>query len=206
MISSKLYSSDYSRVQRVDIPPTYTKKVMELLKPEQQDRVLEIGSGNGEMMRFLKQYCNHVLGTELNKETVKKVKGLIFSDATNIPLEDGSVNKTLSSHVLEHIIDLEKVFKELDRITTEGGLSLQIFPCPWITRAEGAYGDAIRITKNPIKAFSLARKFHIHRLTPSKLRKYLSGTKFEIVSTEKVYVPQEYGRSWVVLLKKSQRK
>jgi len=49
-------------------------------------------------------------------------------DATDLPFEDNSVDYIVSSHAIEHMIDVEKAFREWVRVLRPGGLMAHKMP------------------------------------------------------------------------------
>lgn len=179
--------------EMLTIIPIYKNKVIEWLYPKPGDVILEIGSGSGDLLRFLKQTSPNSFGADINEYILKKhsQEGTIVSDATQLALRDNSVDKSVSLHTLEHIPNLSIVFKELDRVTTDRGVSLHVFPSALIRGIDGALVDAWRMTHNPIKLVKIARQLHVHNLNPSRLTKFLEGTSWKIIKSERLFVPEE---------------
>lgn len=197
-----LYQQQYHSVQGREVPQDYKNITKEWLDPQKDDEILEMGSQSGDMLRFIRQYAPKTLGSDLNPESTKITDNVIEADATNLPLKDNQLDKSFSIHTIEHIPDLSAVFKELDRVTKPGGLTLHAFPSSLIRGVDGAYIDAWNMTKHPVKALKVARELHVHKLNPKKLAKFLEGTHWKIAKSKRLFVSKERGFSWVVLLQK----
>lgn len=202
-----LYNEAYGEAQKRELPSLYKEKILNWLQPKADDKILELGMGSGDLLEWLKTYNPAVIGLDINQEFLIKLqkKNTLAANASALPFQQNSFNKSVSMHTLEHISELDLVFQELDRVTQDGGISLHGFPAPGnytIRGLDGSFFDAWNITHNPIKAFLLARKFHPHNLSPEHLKKFLQGTKWNIYKSEKIYVPEEGGWAWVVLLQK----
>lgn len=202
-----LYNEVYGEAQKRELPPLYKEKVLQWLQPQLEDKTLELGIGSGDMLEWLKQYTPGAIGSDINQEFLIKLQkqNTVATDAMALPFANNSFTKSVSMHTIEHIPDLARVFQELDRVTKDGGISLHGFPAPSehaIRGADGSFYDAWNMTHNPIKAFLLARKFHPHNLNPRKLESFLQGTQWKIKESQRIYVPEEKGWSWVVLLQK----
>ncbi len=200
---NKLYNKQYGSAVRT-IPDEYKDALLKFLKPEEGDQILEIGVNKGELLRFIREYSPNTHGIDVNEEIVKEYGDpkIVHADATKLPHKENFFNKSFSSHTLEHIPDLYSVFKQLERVTKDGGLSLHFFPSALIRGVDGAFWDAWKITKNPIKALIIARQLHVHNLNPQKIQQFINGTRWKITHSEKIYVPAEKGSAWLVLLKK----
>lgn len=206
-MKENLYDLRYGETQAREIAPKYKEIISEWLKPNEEDTILELGFGSGDILDFLKDHCPQVFGTDINKEWLEKLKKpeTIASDARQLPLKESAITKSLSLHTLEHIKELDQVFRELDRITVNGGLSFHAFPANLITRLEGALNDAKKLTKNPLEMLRLAGKFHPHKLDPDKIQKFLEGTNWKLINSEKIPIPEEGGSAWFILLKKEEK-
>ncbi len=90
-------------------------------------KIIDIGSAKGGFLSFLKtQGYKNLLAIDLLPEGVDFVRangiGAEIGSAEKIPLENGSVNTVILSHVLEHIVDLQTVMTELCRVVADSGL------------------------------------------------------------------------------------
>lgn len=204
----KLYAIEYGEAQKREIPKEYKDLTLEWLQPQKDDRVLELGIGSGDLQDFLKLYSDHVFGADINKDFLiaHPKQKVVVMNARRLGIRDGSIDKSVSLHTLEHIPRVEEVMQELDRVTRAGGLSLHVFPHSHIHRAEGALTEAVRMTdhplRNPIDVLKLANKLHPIELSPKKLKKMLEGTNWRMERSQNVHVPIEKGNSWAVLLRK----
>jgi len=91
-------------------------------------RVLEVGSGNGKNLFYLKNVSKKV-GCDMSENFVQMVreKGIhcIKANAMDLPFHKNTYDYTLCVAVIHHLSDEErriKAIKELIRVTTTGGL------------------------------------------------------------------------------------
>ena len=203
MVRHELYGQAYGEVQVREIPEDYKVKINEWLDLKPEDRVLEIGCAGGSLLPFLRKYSPKTVGMDINQSVIEKAKvsRTVVGDLIDPPFKANSFDKSLSLHVLEHIKDLKSAFKQLDRISKKGALSLHAFPAE-VIRGAGAYNEALILTGNPLKAILLARKLHVHRLNSKRISKLIEGTNWQLVKSEKVYVSVEQGPAWMILLQK----
>jgi ubiquinone/menaquinone biosynthesis C-methylase UbiE len=97
--------------------------------PKESKKVLEIGCGNGELIRMLAEEGHECVALDLSKNRLAKIMNMakkldvaqIQGDATNIPLQKLSIDVIMCSEVLEHIKDYEKVLKQMNRILKPHG-------------------------------------------------------------------------------------
>jgi SAM-dependent methyltransferase len=95
------------------------------------DRILDVGAGNGELVRELGGEYSHkgidVLGIEYSEEgrrLARERKGtdLLAGSILDIPLLDETCAVSIALDVLEHVEDDATAFCELVRVTKPGGV------------------------------------------------------------------------------------
>jgi ubiquinone/menaquinone biosynthesis C-methylase UbiE len=115
--------------------------LLNLRRVRPQDKILEIGFGPGIVFPSLANLCNLVIGIDIfdlcNFETVKnmcksekieeKVE-LLRGDAQNISLRQETCDIAIAMDVLEHIPDLSRSMKEIERILKRDGSFLACIP------------------------------------------------------------------------------
>ena len=100
------------------------RRILELLQPKANDRVLEIGCGFGVLLKKIPS--KKKMGIETNEYAIKKCKerGLkvIKADAeSGLPFNDFSFDAVIMNEVIEHLKKPKFVLKECFRILTPGG-------------------------------------------------------------------------------------
>lgn len=215
-----LYNSDYAKAQSRQIPKKYLTLINEWLIPSYEDKILELGSGGGDLLRFIRSLSPFTIGLDISHSALSEsgCDNCVTGRAQALPFPDESFDKIVSLHTLEHIEDTERVLQELDRVTKPGGLSLHVFPSPFIDKREGAIGDVLRtilarenasVTPHGLldaltKSLEIADRIHPHALTPEILQDKFVGTHWKIVKAKKMFIPTERGFAWIVLLKKEE--
>jgi SAM-dependent methyltransferase len=96
-------------------------------------RILEIGCGNGNVLRFLEERGFRVEGCDLHIEALRYCRrftraGLYQADAARMPFASGQFDVVGTFDVLEHIEDDAGVLKEMFRVCRSGGLILVTVP------------------------------------------------------------------------------
>jgi len=101
--------------------------------------ILDLGCGFGEFAGVF--YDNLVeCGIDVSREDLivaakkKKFRDLVWADARKMPFHDESFSTVLSISVLEHIKDVDKVFKEVYRVLKKDGLFIFSVPTKEINR------------------------------------------------------------------------
>lgn len=200
-----LYGEAYARVQSRDIPRTLTRMLERHVPFQDTDRVLEIGCGNGALFPFLLRHTPHVYGVDINKWLLVSAgnPNTVVGDARRLPFGDGSFDKTISVHTLEHIDHVQGVFEELDRVTKNKGLSIHIFPGFLFTKVEGAILETIRMFPfNPWRAWEYAHQLHVNDLTPNRVTELTQNTNWQLKFSKRLFVPETKGLNWIIILEK----
>lgn len=112
------------------IPP---EKVIDILNIQKNDRIADLGAGNGYFTIPLAEQTNETVYAidiepkmlDLLKERadLANIKNIeyIQSDLENIKLNDNSANKAIMAFVMHEIPDTKKAVAESKRILSEGG-------------------------------------------------------------------------------------
>lgn len=96
-------------------------------------KVLDVGANDGEFMKLLKEKrdCD-VYGVDPSEVAVAKAKekgiDVILGDAEHLPFEDKSFDVVTLNEVLVHLLNPDKVLKEIRRVLKKGGYLLGSTP------------------------------------------------------------------------------
>jgi ubiquinone/menaquinone biosynthesis C-methylase UbiE len=156
-------------------------RVRRYLQPEPNDRLLEIGCSRGFLTQRVRQELSAMTtGIDLNPEAIANAvtDGLTAMDAQALAFEDESFDKLYSFHCIEHIPDLHRAMREMDRVLKPGGRILLVYPAEPI-RGLYVVPTAIILFGNALRA----REIHLHKLWPAKIERLLTGTTLEITAT-----------------------
>jgi SAM-dependent methyltransferase len=97
-----------------------------MLRPTAEDRVLDVGCGNGRFVFYARTSCGRVVGIDAGahfaSETVETVD-LARGDVRLLPFADGSFDKAYSLDVLEHLSEggVQRMLSEARRVLAPGG-------------------------------------------------------------------------------------
>lgn len=151
----------------------HEKKILHLLKPNKNDVILDLGCNKGDLVSFLRSYSEKVYGCDVNKEAIENspVKGLSVIGNNSLGYTNNSFDKIVSSHVIEHISDLQRTFDEIERILRPSGICVLIYPLE-IFRGSNNLIQCWKIYGNPF----YSRKLHVQKLNPQKIER-LTGMK-----------------------------
>lgn len=106
--------------------------IIEGLELKRNDKVLEVGCGNGYYLSLLNRLGMELtlVGIDNDKMALSDAKKfiwergvkLIFSAAEKLPFRDDSFDKVIMSEVIEHVQDEKKSLKEIYRVLKKGGI------------------------------------------------------------------------------------
>lgn len=115
-------------------------------------KVLDAGCGEGNLSLLVAQQGIEVVGADISKPNVMGAQQLarqqnvpvtfFQADAENLPFSDNSFDVVLSSHVLEHLPNLQKGLDELYRVTKSIALIAMptcLNPSCWSILGGGGY-------------------------------------------------------------------
>ncbi len=94
---------------------------------DKEFKILEIGSGDGYIAKYLNDIGYNVVATDLNPR-IPSYYNIQKVSANPLPFSSNSFDIVLSSNVLEHIKDLEDTLKELSRVLKMNGLMIHSVP------------------------------------------------------------------------------
>lgn len=104
----------------------FSKYLIKNLKIEKKSLVLDIGSGQGEKIAYLKDGFKNVVCIDIKFMCVKKLNQSKFlaiqADAINLPFKNSVFDLVTSFHVIEHLEDYFSFLKEVKRVLKQGGI------------------------------------------------------------------------------------
>lgn len=126
----------------------------ELLPQKKFLKILELGCGTGYYSAFLSQIADKVIATDLEQiDPLTHSPGLeitrnflktlniqnvtvMHASADDLPFNDNSFDMVFSSHVLEHVPDVNKAVSEINRVLKPNGINFCVMP----TSIDKVYG------------------------------------------------------------------
>jgi len=123
----------------------------------QGKKVLELGSGSGNMVKYLTEQGIKINGSDVDENFINFAKDkyqleLSQLDAQKINLPDNSFDTIISFDVFEHLADSDAHLIEVKRILTKGGYYLLQTPNKWLN-------IPFEIIKK--KSFSRYKNYHV---------------------------------------------
>lgn len=167
--------------------PSHLRRIDRLVAISEDDRVLEVGCGQGYLTKTLAARGVDVVGVDANPRAVELAGTDLVRHryAQELDFEDETFDVILSVHAIEHIPPLEEALSEMARVLKKGGTAVFIYPAEPI---QGLYAipTSIILHGTPFKA----REVHCHRLWPARLRKLFeplglteTATEFSLLKT-----------------------
>ncbi|MBU0979031.1 MAG: methyltransferase domain-containing protein [Patescibacteria group bacterium] len=159
-------------------------------------KVLDLGCGEGEIANavFEKQI---EWGLDNDSEMINKAKRnhiykiVLEADATKIPLKNGKVDLVFANSVLEHIPNIDLVFKEAYRVLKPGGQLIATMPSHKLV-------DYLSLGK--LYGWWFNQKYHhFHLYNLSKWKRILCQYDFQLVDGY-YYLDQPTIKLWHRLL------
>lgn len=107
---------------------------------KKQDRVLDVGCGNGEQSLKIAKACKEVIAFDIDEEIlvqsrkkqqelkIKNIKFLKIDANKELPFKNNSFDVVLAHDVLEHLKNHRKTTKEIIRVLKKPGLFLLALP------------------------------------------------------------------------------
>jgi ubiquinone/menaquinone biosynthesis C-methylase UbiE len=140
---------------------------------KENSRVLEFGSGSGKLMYGIKQSVSfpfELFGFEINDTSVNAAneKGLHTTSDFSLIEKQGPFDVIYTSHVLEHISDIQKELLNLKKLLRKGGKLVVLLPIDdWKNKYQQSF------SKNDIDK-------HLHTWTPRLFANNLFELDFEV--------------------------
>jgi SAM-dependent methyltransferase len=115
----------------------YPHKIMEKpFKTNSRLRILELGSGEGEHLQFVRSDFSEYLATDIDQVRLEKLSvelpgkvGTQRVDASLLPFEDETFDRVIATCLIAHLPEPEKSLMEWRRVLKPGG-SISIYvPC-----------------------------------------------------------------------------
>jgi SAM-dependent methyltransferase len=100
--------------------------VLEALREISAARILEVGSGKGELAeRISSELCADVIAVDQSERMVELTREwgvrAALGDVQDLPFEDESFDACVAAWMLYHVPDLDRGLRELARVTRPGG-------------------------------------------------------------------------------------
>ncbi len=191
-------SEDYAMLNTPIETDRHAGRIMRYLQPRTTDRLLEVGCGRGWLTHRIQQHCPGTWGIDVNPRSLAHAvaANLATMDAVDLLYDDEQFDHVYSFHAIEHIVDASAALAEMGRVLVRGGRILLVYPAEPI-RGLYAMPGAWLGFGNPL----LARKLHVHKFTPARIRRLAEplGLRHVVSRLDLLITPQ-----FVTVLEKPQ--
>ena len=161
-------SRRYALLNRWD--PSHLRRIDRLVAIDVEDRVLEVGCGQGHLTEAIASRGVDIIGVDANPRAPEVAENgrIRHMSAESLDFDDRTFDKVISVHAIEHIQQLSQALAEMVRVLKPGGRAVFVYPAEPV---QGLYAipSSIVLHGTPFRA----REVHCHKLWPSKLRDML---------------------------------
>lgn len=99
-----------------------TPLLLQVLSPESGNLYLDVGCGEGRVMRVVAETGATVHGLDINPDLARHAGHAVVADICGIPFKDDAYDGVYSVLTLEHVADHQPFFAEAARVTKPGGV------------------------------------------------------------------------------------
>jgi len=157
----------------------------EFFKPYVAGKVLDFGCGEGQFANLIQPHCESVFGIDVSElalqKAMKEFSSIDFKrmpDNGHLPYEDKFFDTITALDVMEHILDIETVLEEINRILKPGGHLL-------IATSELTVLKTILISLRYLDDYFYPTTPHIRHFTRSNLTDLLAKKGFKRIAYKK---------------------
>ena len=184
-VTLRYESAKYAMANRWDA--RHLDTIRYTLAPQPGQRLLEVGSGRGHLVKRLADDGVDIVGVDANPHAVSHAvtDRLRHMPAERLDFADDSFDLVASFHMIEHVEDLEATLGEMARVLRPGGRLLLVYPAEPV-RGLYAIPTSFIFAGHPFKA----RQIHRHTVRPRHLRTQLArhhlkevGSRFRLLSS-----------------------
>jgi len=113
-------------------------KIVQILRENTEGKerlvLLDIGTGNGEIARYLSEFYNVVSVDVVDQRVVQDGFKFVQVEGEELPFADQAFDVVVSNHVIEHMANADKHLSETGRVLKDGGIAYLATPnrlWPW---------------------------------------------------------------------------
>jgi len=186
----------------------------------ERERFLDVGCGEGYYTLTLARAAGTTVAADVSSSVLRLLGRLrdhdvshvarVVTDVERLPFPDGSFDKALCSHMLEHVLDDRAVVSEMRRVVRPGGVVVFAIPLKYTWQYRGlraVEGAARRLLKPGKKAYPVSPageldvrlvgvQAHIRHYSVGVFRRMLEESGFDVSDLCGVWFHDP--RNWVV--------
>lgn len=99
-----------------------TPMLLDVLRPTPESRYLDLGCGEGRVMRAMATVGAIVHGLDLSLELASRAERAFVAELPGIPIRDAAYDGVYCVLTLEHVVDHQTFFEEAARVVRKGGI------------------------------------------------------------------------------------
>ena len=126
--------------------------------------LLDVGCGNKPFLHVFKNKIKRHIGIDLPSTRHINSEIDAFASGDDIPFKDNSFDTILTTSVLEHVKEPQKMFNEMYRVLKKGSYLILTTPCQYGLH-EQPY-DFFRYTKYGLEMMAKKSKFKVEKIEP----------------------------------------
>jgi len=153
--------------------------IFEFLNIDENDLVLEIGCGKGDLTEKLSKKYKKIVALDISSVGVKKARKrvdvnyngeFLVADATELPFDAHQFDVVILSEVLEHVIDQKRCIQEIYRVLKPNGYPMLTTP-----NSGGFHRNMIKLVHKLLrKPYRPSSQIIDNPLSPTELKRILS--------------------------------
>ncbi len=113
-------------LEEIETDPAYetvvTPLLLDVLRPEPDALYLDLGCGEGRVMRAVAVSGTRVHGLDLTHDLALRAGAAFVAELPDLPVRDGVYDGVYCVLTLEHVVDHRTLFAEAARVTKSGGV------------------------------------------------------------------------------------
>lgn len=120
-----------------------TPLLLEVLQPEGGEAYLDVGCGEGRVMKSVVEFGAVVHGLDINPDLARQAGSAVVADLAAIPLRNDAFDGVYSVLTLEHVAAHRRFFTETARVTRPEGVLAVVMNHPvWTAPGSTPISDA----------------------------------------------------------------
>jgi 2-polyprenyl-3-methyl-5-hydroxy-6-metoxy-1,4-benzoquinol methylase len=181
---TKVVNIEKTKIWGIPWKEAMQKKTEPILRYKKEGRILDIGCGDGSLLKFMKELGWQTYGVDFNKASSRYARDVLGLNVSSKRLEEanypeGFFDIIILFHVLEHLPDPLATLKKVHLLLSENGFLLIEVP------NFGSFESLVFRSK----WIGIAAPLHLYHFTPRTLRIILTNCGF--IPVELGFIPEQ---------------
>lgn len=158
---------------------------LNFFKPYVSGRFLDYGCGKGDFLNRINKFCESCYGVDISEIAIESalrsypgIEFRVLEEQNRLPYSDNYFDTVCAIDVLEHVLDVEGVLEEINRVLKPKGYLL-------ITTSQITRIKILLIALKSLDSYFYPTSPHIRYFTRKNLADILSRKGFEVISYKK---------------------